>query len=87
MTNLVCFTESVQMCTPMVRQHNDMTIDDFTIYHYRELCDVFDVINTRLLNDKGEWVDFVRFCYQNSSLHKPKSLAQVRQDWYQENVQ
>ena len=77
----------VMFCTPLIRQSKCMSLDDFTVYHYRELCDIYQAINSKLLEDKGDWDYFVRFCYDNSTQDRAKDFAQVREMWYQENMQ
>lgn len=71
----------VPYCIPSRR--NDISVDDFLVYHYDELCRVYDEMCKRML-DACDWENFVWFCYTHTDRHKPKDLNVRRKEHFEQ---
>lgn len=60
-----------------------MTFEDFQIYHAHEIEALFAMINDHLTQGHSHLIDFVDFCYANTSLEKPRDYREVMTEYYE----
>ena len=62
-----------------------MTYEEFQIYHAQEIEALFALLNENLTQGHSHLIDFVYFCYANTSLERPKDYREAMTEYY-ENI-
>ena len=60
-----------------------MNYEDFQIYHAHEIEALFAMINENLTQGHSHLIDFVDFCYANTSLERPRDYREAMTEYHE----